>query len=381
MVQQGQVFPLASGSAGETRWAYRYRVGGRGSRRVQRGGFATEQAAVEALERALERLRRERGLVETPALAEFVDVYLRQHGGEPETIDKLRWLLAKAVRVFGDRRLSQLRSPEIAGWRMTIPAGHRFEATQALRQVLNRAVEWGLIDVNPAKTGVDNPQRRRTEKRPFESWEEVEAVATKLRSYGPLVVFAAATGLRPGEWLALEWRDIDRDQRVVYVRRSYRNGRVKYPKTEASMRAVPLQARALAALDALPEEGRGPLVFAASDGGHFDLHNFRNRHWQPAQEAAGIEPGRRVYDLRHTFATFALRAGISTFDLSRYMGASLTMIDRHYGHLARDGREHAIQLLDTHSNQRRRPRRGRPVDVDNALRRRARQQKHNLSRR
>jgi hypothetical protein len=45
-------------------------------------------------------------------------------------------------------------------------------------------------------------------------------------------------------------------------------------------------------------------------------------------------------------ATFALRAGISTFDLSRYMGASLTMIDRHYGHLARDGREHAIRLLD-----------------------------------
>jgi len=53
-----------------------------------------------------------------------------------------------------------------------------------------------------------------------------------------------------------------------------------------------------------------------------------------------------VYDLRHTFATFALRAGMSTFDLSRYIGASLTMIDRHYGHLARDGREHAIKLLD-----------------------------------
>jgi len=74
--------------------------------------------------------------------------------------------------------------------------------------------------------------------------------------------------------------------------------------------------------------------------------NFRNRDWKPAQFAAGIEPFRRIYDLRHTFATFALRAGISTFDLSRYMGASLTMIDRHYGHLARDGREHAIRLLD-----------------------------------
>jgi hypothetical protein len=63
---------------------------------------------------------------------------------------------------FGDRRLGQLRPAAIAAWRMTIPLGHRFERTQALRQVLNRAVEWGMIDVNPAKTGVDNPQRRRT---------------------------------------------------------------------------------------------------------------------------------------------------------------------------------------------------------------------------
>jgi hypothetical protein len=63
---------------------------------------------------------------------------------------------------------------------------------------------------------------------------------------------------------------------------------------------------------------------------------------------------RRVYDLGHTFATVALRAGIS-FDLSRYMGASLTMIDRHHGHLSRDGREHAIRLLDQHSADQRPP--------------------------
>ena len=62
--------------------------------------------------------------------------------------------------------------------------------------------------------------------------------------------------------------------------------------------------------------------------------------------AAGIEPLRRIYDLQHTFSTFTLRAGISTFELSRYMGGSLTMIDRHYGHFARDGREHAIRPLD-----------------------------------
>jgi len=87
-------------------------------------------------------------------------------------------------------------------------------------------------------------------------------------------------------------------------------------------------------------------VFPSPSGGYFELHIFRNRHWRPAQRAAGIEPLRRIHDLRHTFATFALRAGLSTFDLSRYMGTSLAMIDRHYGHLVRDGREHVIRLLD-----------------------------------
>jgi integrase len=350
MAQQGQVFPLAGERQDGRLWAYRYRVGGRGSRRVQRGGFASEEAAVEALERALEQLRREQGLVESPTLSEFVEVYLAQHEGEPETTEKLRWLLAKAVRAFGERRLSELRSPAIAAWRMTIPPGHRFEATQALRQVLARAVSWGLLDVNPAKLGVENPQRRYTEKRPFDSWDELYALVDKLGPrHGPIVLFAAATGLRPGEWLARERRDIDREAQVVYVRRTFRNGRIKTPKTKASLRAVPLQAIALAALDELlPQHPECPLLLPSATGGYFDLHNFRNRNWRPAQKAARITPLRRVYDLRHTFATFALRAGISTFDLSRYMGTSLAMIDRHYGDLARDGREHAIRLLDAY---------------------------------
>ncbi len=158
-----------------------------------------------------------------------------------------------------------------------------------------------------------------------------------------MVIFAAATGMRPREWVALERRDVDRDARVAYVRRSVRKGRLRCTKIEASVRAVPLHALALAALDDLPSGAPGDLFFPAAKGGYLDLHNFRNRNWKPAQAAAGIVPFRRMYDLRHTFATFALRAGISTF---RYMGASLTMIDRHYGHLARDGREHAIRLLD-----------------------------------
>jgi integrase len=346
-MQQGQVFQLKrEGRDGEPQWAYRYRTGGRNSQRVQRGGFANENDATDALERTLDRVRREQRIPRSLTFVELVEVYLAQHDVQPVTIEKLRWLLSKAITVFGDRRIGEITSQEIAEWRMNLSPGYRFEATQAVRQVLGRAVVWGMLDVNPAKVGVDNPPPRRKEQHPFESWEELEAVAVALGPrYGAMILFAAATGLRPAEWVALEWRDIDRDERVAYVRRSYTRRELKLPKTEASLRAVPLQGRAIDALDQLAES-ESPLVFPGERGGYLDMHHFRPHQWRPAQKAAGISRLRRVYDLRHTFATFALRAGISTFDLSRYMGASLTMIDRHYGHLARDGREHAIKLLD-----------------------------------
>jgi integrase len=169
-----------------------------------------------------------------------------------------------------------------------------------------------MIDVNPAKLGVDNPQPRRREQRPFETWAELDTVAARLAPcYAPMVIFAAATGLRPAEWVALETRDVDREARVVYVRRSLTKGRLKWTKTEASRRAVPLQAIALDAIGRQPPSPNNPLLFPGERGGYLDLHNFRDHHWKPAQLAAGIEPLRRIYDLRHTFATFALRAGIS----------------------------------------------------------------------
>jgi len=265
---------------------------------VQRGGFASERDAAAALERELERLRREQRVSRSLTLAELVEAYLEQHDVDPVTIEKLRWLLGKAVAVFGDRPVGELHSQEIAAWRIALSPGYRFDATQALRQVLSRAVVWGMIDVNPAKLGVDNPSPRRREQRPFESWAELDAVAANLAPrYRPMVIFAAATGLRPAEWLALERRDIDREARVVFVRRSFTKGRLKCTKTEASRRAVPLQAIALDAIERQPSSPHSPLLFPAERGGYLDLHNFRNREWKPAQRAAGIEPLRRVYDL------------------------------------------------------------------------------------
>jgi hypothetical protein len=82
MVQQGQVFELTTrGRDGERLWAYRFRVGGRGSNRIQRGGFASEQDAREALERGPLR-----SAGSTLAEPRFARVFAKPSSGlEPET--------------------------------------------------------------------------------------------------------------------------------------------------------------------------------------------------------------------------------------------------------------------------------------------------------
>ncbi len=126
MLQQGQVFRLTTvGGQATSLWAYRYRIGGRERKWVQRGGFATEQGAGAALEQALENLRRRVRIGRMPTLAEFVDEYLAQHEASTVTLGKLRFLLDRAVVAFGDYRLDELSPVEIAGWRMPIRLGYR----------------------------------------------------------------------------------------------------------------------------------------------------------------------------------------------------------------------------------------------------------------
>ena len=357
--QRGYAYRL-----GSNRWGLRYRDGS--GKRLRKSPFPSKSAALAHYREQIE----PELLGETPAapeltLSELVDLYLERHAVSvrPRTISTLRKRLLHATRAFGDVPLRELeRMPsEIAGWRARLPerAGHGI--AQALRQVLGAGVRWELMATNPAVLAGPN---RQPPPRPVRAYsrDEVEAIGAELSPmYAPLPVFAAATGLRPEEWQALERRDIDRDAGIVNVRRTVSSGEVvDLAKTRASRRQVPLSARAAGALAALPARLDTTLVFSAKGGGLLNLDNFRRREWSPAIEASGVPTPARIYDLRSTFASDALAAGVGVHALARIMGTSIAMIERHYGTLLDGAMESIATRLDALDRGRDQAEDGRP---------------------
>jgi integrase len=299
-------------------WGIRWRE--TGGRRRQ-AGFETKREARRWFAAHVQPRLRSGAPSAEISFTDFCELFLERHGASvsPRSKQTLAERLAPARKHFGSWPLRELEGAvdDVAAWRATLAESSRYRLLGALRQTLGAAQRWGYISCNPAVAAGRNPQPRLEELFPF-SPAEVDRLAAELGPLsGPLVVFAAETGLRTNEWVALERRDVDRAGRACVVQRRFAAGRLTpFPKTERSRRRVPLSARALAALDALPARLDSPLLFPAAQGGHIGLDTWRTRYWYPALDAAGIDK-RGPYHLRHTFATEALAAGVSTFELAR----------------------------------------------------------------
>jgi integrase len=346
-------------------YAFRLRAphGYPGPKRPQFGGFKTERAAEKAAWKKLDEFEawdpEAPTTTETPTLSGLIQEFLAQYPAEraPYTRKCLTWNLDRIRRDLGGVRVDCLTVRDVAKWRATLPQGSASHLHQALRQVLNYGVRVKLINENPARD-VPNPRvktRPKHEERHTFTLAELDAIAEELDPrWAAIPHFAAGTGLRPEEWIALRWNDVDlkSDTPNVRVERAYSHGVLKQPKTRRPRR-VPLRDEALRALQCHPRRLDTNLIFSAlrlnlgreKDEPWIDYRSFL-RIWNLALEFAGVEPYRPPYAMRDTYATTALAAGIPTFNLARRMGTSLQMIESTYGHLVASADAWEIERLN-----------------------------------
>ena len=243
-----------------------------------------------------------------------------------------------------------------------------------VRAILSHALEDGLVSTNPALR-LGKVAFRRATKPAAEFLTRVEAqqFLDKARVLRPeryvLFLTALRAGLRLGELLALEWRDIqfgesnDDFNRFIIVRHNFTRGHFTSTKSRKErrvdlskeLRRGLLELRDKRILDAVThgdfDESRQPriskLVFPSETGGPLNGSNVFNRDFLPTLEAAGI---RRVtfHALRHTFASLLIQQGASLAYVKEQMGySSIQVTVDIYGHLIPGGNIGWVDALDT----------------------------------
>jgi integrase len=232
--------------------------------------------------------------------------------------------------------------------------------------VLRHAVEGKALASNPA-VGVRLKAARKEEKVYLDAPQVealAEAISNPVRQRGPAqhfpehglrVRFAAYSGMRAGEIVALRAGNVDTVRHTVTVVETtvIASGQVmegRPPKTEQSERTIRIPrflSQQLAEHLGARAADRKALVFPGPDGGPM-LHNTWYRvHFQPAVRQAGLDPAPRFHDLRHTCVALLVKQGAHALAISRHLGHSTikTTMDT-YGHVLEDAVDEVADRLD-----------------------------------
>jgi integrase len=278
-------------------------------------------------------------------VANALDLWLAAMKGqvEPTTWARYEAQVRLYVRpALGHIKLSELYPITIAQWYARMEAegvsdSNRAKSARLLRQFLSRSVQMGMIALNPS---FRLPLPKSRPKRPV-LWTTAQLAqflaANQGRPWYGLFLLALDSGMRLSELLALEWTDIDLDNRTVSVTKTLteRDGRieVKPPKTRAGRRLVVISTECQAVLQARREAYPSVrLVFGNEEDRYKCRHDVYAKVWIPAVERAGV-PSLRFHDLRHMTATYLLAAGTPVKTVQERLGHSKiqTTLDT-YGH-------------------------------------------------
>ena len=279
------------------------------------------------------------------------DAFFRDHYLPHAKVHKRTWekdlerYELRLKEAFGRNRLDQIRRQEIQSFH----AGLRGEGLspayadhfiKLLRHALNLAIEWEMLDRNPASRvhlfNADNKVEH------YLDAEELERLVRVLKEDGPrhrnvrlIALFLLSTGARLNEALRARWGDIDRGNRVWRI--PALNSKSK------RVRSVPLNASAIEVLDRLDTEGSHECLFVNARTGR--RYTSIHKVWRQLRAMAGL-PHLRIHDLRHQYASFLVNSGRTLYEVQQILGHSDPSVTQRYAHLSKKSLQDAADSAD-----------------------------------
>lgn len=273
---------------------------------------------------------------------------------EYNTLKGYRPALRRAVEEFGKQPVSSIMAKDIERYLTRFAKdgyAQKTVRTQLLviHLILDHAVLEGDIEYNPAAP-VRVPRGLSKKARDIPAESELEIVKNSLdKPFGLFAYFILYTGCRRGEALALTQRDIDRQNRAIFVSKSvyHDNNRpmIKQPKTAAGSREIVLL-DVLA--DKLPKGKPGDLLFPNEKGELMTETQFQ-KQWELYCQTTGLKI--TPHQLRHAFATILFDAGIDDKDAQELLGhANLSTTRDIYTHITQSRKKKTASILNAATN-------------------------------
>lgn len=243
--------------------------------------------------------------------------------------EELYRLRIKAV--FGSKRLNQVSRLQIQTFHSGLLDENLAPATanhhaKLIRHMLNLAVEWNMLEKNPASRihmfDEDNKEERYMNDEQLGNLMEVLRTDSA-RSVCLITTFLLATGCRLNEALSATWPQVDKDKRVFRV--AAKNSKSK------RMRPVPLNDTAIEVLNQLTTEGVYEHLFInkKTKKPYVNIAKI----WDKIRIKAGL-PHLRIHDLRHQAASNLINSGSSLYIVQQILGHSDPIITQRYAHLS-----------------------------------------------
>lgn len=241
-----------------------------------------------------------------------------------QTVRVYKPALQRAINEFGDEYIKEIRAREITAFLSRLARNDMAQKTllnqrTVINQIFRHAVNENDIEHNPC-SDVQMPKNlRKTRRDP--ATENEERIIRETGDGWLFPIISINTGMRKGEILALQWKDIDFERNVIHVTKSisHNNNRpvVKRPKTDAGERVVPLLDDLKAVL--LNRTPRVPDHYIISDDGITPMSNTRySALYRKFKQKHGINC--TSHQIRHSFATVAFECDVPEKSLQEILG-------------------------------------------------------------